>query len=55
MITECSSSLIIFRTQIFPHVTIATDPDNIRFVFAAVKHTILNTILGEMFDSESVL
>ena len=36
---------IIFRTKIYSHVTIATDPDNVSFVFAAVKHTILSGIV----------
>ena len=37
------------RTQIYSHVTIATDPDNVQFVFAAVKHTILSGIMEEIF------
>jgi len=41
------------RTQIYSHVTIATDPDNVRFVFAAVKHTILSGIVDEIFNTGS--
>ena len=37
------------RTKIYSHVTIATDPDNVSFVFAAVKHTILSGIVEELF------
>ena len=44
---------IILRTQVYSHVTIATDPDNVRFVFAAVKHTILSGIMEEIFSTGS--
>ena len=40
------------RTKIYSHITIATDPDNVEFVFAAVKHTILSSIMDEIFRSE---
>ena len=43
----------ICRTQVYSHVTIATDPDNVRFVFAAVKHTILSGIVDEIFNTGS--
>eukprot|EP00092_Neocalanus_flemingeri_P029268 GFUD01031776.1.p1 GENE.GFUD01031776.1~~GFUD01031776.1.p1 ORF type:complete len:394 (+),score=93.50 GFUD01031776.1:177-1358(+) len=41
------------RTTIYSHITIATDPDNVRFVFAAVKHTILSGIVDDIFSSGS--
>ena len=41
------------RTQIYSHVTIATDPENVMFVFAAVKHTILSGIVEEIFNTAS--
>merc|ERR1712110_409019 len=41
------------RTKIYSHITIATDPDNVQFVFAAVKHTILSSIMDEIFSSGS--
>ena len=43
----------MYRTQVYSHVTIATDPDNVRFVFAAVKHTILSGIMEEIFSTGS--
>ena len=48
-------SIIIYhvRTKIYSHVTIATDPDNVSFVFAAVKHTILSGIVEELFRKAS--
>ena len=42
-----------FRTEIYHHKTIATDPDNVKFVFAAVKHTILTRIVDEIFNNSS--
>ena len=41
------------RAQLYSHITIATDPDNVRFVFAAVKHTILTGIVQEIFNTDS--
>ena len=57
MSRETSNELYIFitefillcRTKIYWHLTIATDPDNVQFVFAAVKHTVLSSIMAEIF------
>ena len=40
---------LLCRTKIYSHLTIATDPDNVQFVFAAVKHTVLSSIMAEIF------
>ena len=42
---ERSRTTRLIRTKIYSHITIATDPDNVQFVFAAVKHTILSSII----------
>ena len=39
------------KTLIYDHITVATNPENIRFIFSAVKHNILNIIIDDIFSN----
>ncbi|XP_023327460.1 guanine nucleotide-binding protein G(q) subunit alpha isoform X2 [Eurytemora carolleeae] len=44
-----------FRPEIYSHITCATDAENVKFVFAAVKHRILSKIMEEMFNNSVII
>ena len=39
------------KSRIYHHITVATNPDNIKFVFSAVKNTILTNIIDNIFSN----
>ena len=45
----------LFRPEIYSHITCATDAENVKFVFAAVKHRILSKIMEEMFNNSVII
>ena len=56
MIKKCMfKKFYLFRPEIYSHITCATDAENVKFVFAAVKHRILSKIMEEMFNNSVII